>query len=214
MLCDSSGNTKMGENFMNKKLLTAVSAVVISMGMASVANAGCDGIYVGVRGGIINHNIGDNDETFGDRYDVDDNSLIAAIALGYRYGYLRAELEYTWREKTDTGTGFGTGADFESDSYMLNFYVDLSPYTMFTPYLMAGLGYSNLDASTTSMWFGQQKKTSYSEGNFTWAVGGGLSAQVTTRINADIGYRFLNMGDIEHASVRAHEFYIGARYVF
>ncbi len=199
---------------MNKKLLAAVSALVISMGMAPAANAGCDGIYVGVRGGIINHNIGDNSETFGDRFDVDDNSLIAGIALGYRYGYLRTELEYTWREKTDTGEGFGTGADFESDSYMWNVYVDLSPYTMFTPYLMAGIGYSNLDASTTSVWFGQQRKTSYSENNFTWAVGGGLSAQVTTRINADIGYRFWHMGDIEHASVRAHEFYVGARYVF
>ena len=96
---------------MNKKLLAAVSALVISMGMAPAANAGCDGIYVGVRGGIINHNIGDNSETFGDRFDVDDNSLIAGIALGYRYGYLRTELEYTWREKTDTGEGFGTGAD-------------------------------------------------------------------------------------------------------
>ena len=86
--------------------------MVLSAGMASTAYAGCDGIYVGVRGGVINHNIGDNSETFGDRLDVDDNSLIAGIALGYRYGYLRTELEYTWREKTDTGVGFGAGADF------------------------------------------------------------------------------------------------------
>ena len=203
-----------GDCFMSKKFLTAVSALVLSMGMAASAKAGCDGIYVGVRGGIINHNIGSNDETFGDRLDVDDNSLIAGIALGYRYGYLRTELEYTWREKTDTSEGFGTNADFESESYMWNFYVDLSPYTMFTPYLMAGIGYSNLDATTTSVVLNNRIKKSYSENNFTWALGGGISAQVTTRINADIGYRFWHMGDIEHASVRAHEFYIGARYVF
>lgn len=204
----------MGEVFMNKKLLMAVSAMVMTMGMASSAYAGCDGIYVGVRGGVINHNIGDNSETFGDRLEVDDNSMIAGIALGYRWGYLRTELEYTWREKTDNEGLMGAGADFESDSYMWNFYVDLSPYTMFTPYLMAGVGISNLDATTTSVIVGNKVTKSYSEQNFTWAVGGGISAQVTTRINADIGYRFWHMGDIEHASVRAHEFYIGARYVF
>lgn len=199
---------------MSKKFLTAVSMIAFSLGMASAAKAGCDGIYVGVRGGVINHNVGDNSETMGDRFDVDDNSLIGGIALGYRYGYLRTELEYTWREQTDKSEGMGASSDFESESYMLNFFVDLSPYTMFTPYLMAGVGYSNLDASTTSVIANRKVKRGYSEDNFTWALGGGISAQVTTRINADIGYRFWNMGDIEKASVRAHEFYVGARYVF
>ena len=197
-----------------KKFLTVVSAAALSLGMANSAQAGCDGLYMGVRGGIINHNIGDNDETLGKRFEVDDNSLIAAIALGYRYGYFRTELEYTWRDKSSHKESLGTKADFESDSYMWNVYVDLSPYTMFTPYLMAGIGISNLEASTTSKFGPNVTKTSYDESNFTWAVGGGVSAQVTTRINADIGYRFLHMGDIDHASVRGHEFYIGGRYVF
>ena len=76
-----------------KKFLTVVSAAALSLGMANSAQAGCDGLYMGVRGGIINHNIGDNDETLGKRFEVDDNSLIAAIAIGYRYGYFRTELE-------------------------------------------------------------------------------------------------------------------------
>ena len=197
-----------------KKLLTVVSAAALTLGMASSAQAGCDGLYMAVRGGVINHNIGDNEETFGKRLEVDDNSLIAGIALGYRYGYFRTELEYTWRDKTSHKEALGTKTDFESDSYMWNVYVDLSPYTMFTPYLMAGIGISNLEATTTSKWGATYRTTSYDESNFTWAVGGGVSAQVTTRINADIGYRFLHMGDIMNASVRAHEFYIGARYVF
>ena len=197
-----------------KKLLTVVSAAALTLGMAGSAQAGCDGLYMAVRGGVINHNIGDNEETFGKRLEVDDNSLIAGIALGYRYGYFRTELEYTWRDKSSNKEALGTKTDFESDSYMWNVYVDLSPYTMFTPYLMAGIGISNLEASTTSKWASSYRTTSYDESNFTWAVGGGVSAQVTTRINADIGYRFLHMGDIMNASVRAHEFYIGARYVF
>ena len=74
---------------MKSKFLTGISAAVLVLGLSGNAFAGCDGLYVGVRGGLINHNIGDNSENLGDRYDVDDNSLIAGIALGYRYGYLR-----------------------------------------------------------------------------------------------------------------------------
>lgn len=197
-----------------KKLLTVVSAAALTLGMAGSAQAGCDGLYMAVRGGVINHNIGDNEETFGKRLEVDDNSLIAGIALGYRYGYLRTELEYTWREKTDHKTGSTIKSETETDSYMWNVYLDLSPYTMFTPYLMAGIGMTNIDLHDKFTSSSVTRRESYSENNFTWALGGGLSAQVTTRINVDLGYRFWHMGDIEHASVRAHEFYLGARYVF
>ena len=210
--CVTHGSFK--ERFMKSKFLTGISAAVLVLGLSGNAFAGCDGLYVGVRGGLINHNIGDNSENLGTRYDIDDNSLIAGIALGYRYGYLRTELEYTWREKTDHKMGSTMKSETESDSYMWNVYLDLSPYTMFTPYLMAGIGMTNIDLHDKFTSGQTTIRHSYSENNFTWALGGGLSAQVTTRINVDLGYRFWHMGDIEHASVRAHEFYLGARYVF
>ena len=83
---------------MSKKLLSAFTAFVMSMSLAASASAECDGFYMGVRGGIVNHNVGDSDEALGDRIEVDDNSWMAGVALGYRYTYFRAELEYTWRE--------------------------------------------------------------------------------------------------------------------
>lgn len=199
---------------MSKKLLSAFTAFVMSMSLSASASAECDGFYMGVRGGIVNHNVGDSDEALGDRLEVDDNAWMAGIALGYRYTYFRAELEYTWREETDKATGeidARNHSNFQTMSYMLNVYADLTPYSMFTPYVMAGIGMTNIQYEFQG--FGR-RSVKYEEDNFTWAVGGGLSAKLTNRINIDVGYRFLHMGEIEKASVRAHEVYGGIRYVF
>ena len=185
---------------MSKKLLSAFTAFVMSMSLAASASAECDGFYMGVRGGIVNHNVGDSDEALGDRLEVDDNAWMAGVALGYRYTYFRAELEYTWREETDKATGeidARNHSNFQTMSYMLNVYADLTPYSMFTPYVMAGIGMTNIQYEFQG--FGR-RSVKYEEDNFTWAVGGGLSAKLTNRINIDVGYRFLHMGEIEKGS--------------
>lgn len=199
---------------MKNKLLSAALVLAMSIGLAAPASAECDGFYMGLRGGIVNHNIGDSDKALGKRLEVDDNAWMGAVALGYRYTYFRAELEYTYREETNDTSGeidAKNESDFQTMSYMLNLYVDLTPYSMFTPYVMAGIGITNIQYEFRGY---NRQPVKYEEDNFTWAVGGGISAKVTNRINVDLGYRFLNMGEIEKASIRAHEFYAGIRYVF
>lgn len=199
---------------MKNGLLMAASAMAMTFALASPASAECDGFYMGLRGGIVNHNIGDKEEALGKRIEVDDNAWFAAAALGYRYTYFRAEFEYTYREETSKKSGLAEApneSDFQTMSYMLNLYVDLTPYSMFTPYIMAGVGITNIQYEFRGY---NRQPVKFEEDNFTWAVGGGVSAKVTNRINVDLGYRFLNMGEIEKASVRAHEFYAGIRYVF
>ncbi len=90
---------------MSKKTFIGIYGLCHVYGLAASASAECDGFYMGVRGGIVNHNVGDSDEALGDRLEVDDNAWMAGVALGYRYTYFRAELEYTWREETDKATG-------------------------------------------------------------------------------------------------------------
>lgn len=60
---------------MSKKLLSAFTAFVMSMSLAASVSAECDGFYMGVRGGIVNHNVGDSDEALGDRLEVDRQCL-------------------------------------------------------------------------------------------------------------------------------------------
>lgn len=196
---------------MNTKFCTVATALLLS----STSAIACDGFYMGLRGGVVNHNFGESTAS-GDTYEIDDNAMFGAGSLGYRYGYFRAELEYIWREETDSESGdtVGLGADkttFQTQSYMLNGFVDLSPYTRFTPFIMAGIGMTNVTLEHQP--FGGAKEN-FDEDNFTWSVGAGISAKITNRFNMDIGYRFFDMGEIEEATIKAHEVYGGIRYVF
>ncbi len=191
-----------------KKTLTTIIAF---FALTTQALA-CDGFYMGLRAGIANHNVGETGATNTNRFNVDDNNLMIAGALGYRYGHYRAEFEYTWREEGEKSSG-ATSSTFQTESYMVNGFYDLTPYSRYTPFIMAGLGMTEI---TTGYSFGGGAfaDQDFEETNFTWSVGGGVSAKLTNRWNLDVGYRFYNMGEIEDASVRNHEVYGGARYVF
>jgi opacity protein-like surface antigen len=212
---------------MKKILLSATAILGLVFSFENQAFASCDGPYLAFRGGVANHTLGDKDENKATdkKLEVDDNSLMLSGALGYRYKYFRIEAEYVYRKDSeDKNTSLSPlpmggylmttrTAEFSSKSYMANIYWDLSPYTMFTPYLSAGIGITSLEY-TFKMNDSYGNTVKYDEDNFTWSVGGGLSAQVTTRFNIDLGYRYYDMGELESGAIHNHEVYGGLRYTF
>lgn len=216
---------------MNKLLLSA-SALAIGMVAASQAMADCNGLYLAARGGVVKHkfegsNHGGNGNSLND---FNKNKFMMSGALGYRYNYFRGELEYVWRAKNKVSKSgvpaggtvpVGNHYTFKSQSYMLNGYIDLAPYSWFTPYVGAGIGYTKLKLNGRD-YMGSETLTSWrsNKTNFTWSVGGGLSIKVTNRFNVDAGYRYYDMGHIkgytggEKNDITAQEIYGGIRYVF
>ncbi len=203
-----------------KKLLLGASALVLGMTVASAANADCNGIYLGVRGGIVDYNYS---KSSGTRLkELDKKKLMLAGAIGYRYNYWRTELEYVWRDKNkwhkSTGTGGGSRLSFESYSYMWNNYIDFAPYYWLSPYVGAGIGWTKMKFNSTSYnAFGEWDDNAWfnhTPTKFTWSLGGGLTVKVTNRFNVDAGYRYYDMGSIHKMDVHAHEIYGGVRYVF
>lgn len=195
-----------------KKILLSSAAIALIAAFALPAHAECDGWYGALRAGIVKHDVSDNGvaDINGDK--IDDNRLMISGALGYRYEHFRGELEYVWRKYSKDETEFDT-LKFKSYSYMANVYYDFMPYNWWTPYVGAGLGYTNLkynNFDTTSL----ISNGRYKEDNFTWALGAGASLKVTNRFNVDLGYRYYDMGSIKHADVTAQEVYGGVRYVF
>ena len=208
---------------MLKKLLAGASAIALGMVVAADAMAECDGIYLGIRGGVAQPDIGDRNTT-GDRLDIDDNLFMLSGAIGYRYTYFRAEFEYIWRDKARDSETIVTPiagrpdpivstsiGEFDYDSYMFNLYYDFSPYTWFTPYFQAGIGVTNMEYKFHYVGEGSH---SLKENNFTWVLGGGISAKMTNRLNIDVGYRYYDMGKIGDGKVHNQEIYGGLRYVF
>ncbi len=200
-----------------KKILLSSAAIALVAAFAMPAHAECDGWYGALRAGVVQHDVSDS----GDIADIsgdnlDDNRLMISGALGYRYEHFRGELEYVWRKYTDdevTTDNLSDTIKFKSYSYMFNVYYDLLPYNWWSPYVGAGLGYTRLKYSNVDTNWGYSNGK-YKEGNFTWALGAGVSVKVTNRFNVDLGYRYYDMGSMKHADITAQELYGGVRYVF
>ena len=208
---------------MKKSLVTFASALVLASAFVSNASAR-DGFYFGLRGGMTNYNLNNKEDTSVDKARVDlGNVWHMSGAIGYRYGFIRLEAEYIYRDDVDDDYTFkniiGDGPSFhstlESDSFMANAYLDFMPNYWISPYIQGGIGWSRLDLSNQDMTSDPRSaKLTYSSDNFTWSVGGGISLRLNKCVNLDAGYRYMDMGDINEANINAHEVYGGLRYTF
>lgn len=201
----------------NKNLLIVFAAFIVFA--AQNVYAGCDGFYMAARAGISKFKVDDSRHGVNSNlsnYVVDKKRFIAGGALGYRYKHFRTELEYIWNRKhTETIINI-TRASFRSESYMFVVYYDFFPYSWFTPFVDAGIGYSRHRLSFLNKV--ANVKYSAKDNNLTWSLGAGISAQITNRVNLDVGYRYYDMGSLsEHSGktdVTNQEVYMGIRYVF
>lgn len=196
---------------MSKKFLAILAVIGLSLSFSGSANADCNGFYGAVRGGGFKPRV-KSDTSF----NLGKKSWFASAALGYRYDYIRAEVEFVYRDDAEEKVRVGSNTFTESldaKSYMFNLYWDLSPYTWFTPYVSAGVGATSLEFVSKSARTGNTL-LDLDHTNFTWSVGAGLSAKVTSRFNIDAGYRYYDMKKLRQGKVRMQEVYGGLRYVF
>ena len=117
---------------------------------------------------------------------------------------------------------------------MINLLYDVATYQKLTPYLGLGVGYAKIcpkDASRSTK-DGKQFYYSNKSENLTYALMGGVSIDITDRVNFDIGYKFQDFGktkgfsklksptspeiniDPKSFNIRAHIATIGVRYSF
>jgi opacity protein-like surface antigen len=122
-------------------------------------------------------------------------------------------------------------ADFDATTLLLNGYVDLPLWSGITPYLGAGIGASYNRLSDAEREFssdiisGTAPLPSRTNAAFAWALMGGVALDLGTSFKIDLGYRYTHLGDarthsaglepeIRAGNIDAHEFRIGARYMF
>ena len=203
---------------MNKKFLTAVSAMVLASFVGMNSAEARDGFYRSVKGGRTNPNMNSKEDSAVEKAVIDfDDVYFVSGAFGYRWKYFRAELEYTYRDDYSERVastvlpGVSSEAYLEAHSYLVNGYFDLMPNYIISPYISGGLGYTDLKLTTKAT--GGNPRT-WDDNTFTWTLGGGLSIRLNRCLNFDFGYRYVDMGDVDEAEVNAHEYYAGLRYTF
>jgi opacity protein-like surface antigen len=190
-----------------------------------------------------------NDSAVGVDFDdeeLDDTGLIGA-GIGYQFNpWFRADVtvDYEWPSDFE-GTTFcpapcgGAGGavtnvetgEFSAITTLANVYVDLGNYYGFSPYVGAGAGVSYLmmdDIVTTSP-AGSLDVGDADDWSFAWALMAGLAYHFTPQLALDVGYRYLNLGEVEtdtltdigagdgtfsYDDLQAHEVRVGVRYTF
>lgn len=201
---------------MTKNITTVLATAFILQ--AGTALAECDGFYLAGRVGQAKYKLEDSrssvDSSHSD-YVVDKKRLLLSGAIGYRYEHFRAEFEYIWRKKNSKQLTEFAKAKFNSPSYMFVVYYDLFPYSWFTPFVNAGIGYTRSKLQITNSIVDATYKIK--ENAFTWSLGAGISAKVTNRLNVDLGYRYYDMGELSafngKTDLSGQEIYLGLRYV-
>lgn len=200
----------------NNKIFAVILASIFIFAIKPV-RAECDGFYLAGRVGYAKYDVDDDRSGVSNSvsdYIVDKKRFLAGGGIGYRYEHFRAAAEYTWRKKNEGYITSYTKGKFKSQSYMFVVYYDFFPYSWFTPYVDAGIGWTNHKMSLNNRFSSQIKMD---EDNFTWSLGAGISAKLTNRWNIDVGYRYYDMGDLDEyngkTSVTDQEVYVGLRYV-
>jgi len=176
--------------------------------VSSVAYAGDLRPYIGLRGGVSNLNSDLTNFPIASRVQLVSatNVFFGAAAAGMQYKFLRAELEYGYR---DIASGGLFDYKLKMQSYMLNFYFDFPTKFFLQPYLSAGAGFSNMKMDVGI--------ANASNDIFSYGLGAGVSYPVTGNINIDLGYRFLKAGGMDvgvNLQNYSHDMYLGLRYTF
>jgi opacity protein-like surface antigen len=132
-----------------------------------------------------------------------DNKVAPAIALGYSWGNgWRTEAEYTGKMHntfTSYWAPFDANANefnVKTERFMLNAYRDYRVWQGLSLFGMAGVGLTHYSASgwqgNTSRQFATNTDT-----NLTWSLGAGASYDITDYLTAELGYRYVDMGNME-----------------
>lgn len=181
-----------------------------------------------------------------------------SAAIGFDFSKVsnvnaRAELEYTYKDKAKftpninkvvieaeddseiidmpSGTPSIFINELKSQSLMLNTYYDFKNSSKFTPYISVGAGVTRIkNKQTFNPEFIEEIEDTLSDtsNSFTWAAGIGVAYQVTKNVALDLGYRYVDAGEIEFnndfsedgvnfkstADLVSHDYSLGIRYNF
>lgn len=185
-------------------------------------------------------------------------TLGGALAVGYDFFPqhklpIRAELEFAMRGSNEfeadsifawanpphssVGTKYGEATFLTNvTTLMANFFYDFHNDSDFTPYVTAGAGLAFIRAECEWMYeMGGYRAKWVDESetftNFAWNVGAGVAWKFNENVAVDLGYRYVNMGNVSmsgsskiyptetlsydiDATLANHEVALGIRYTF
>jgi opacity protein-like surface antigen len=124
--------------------------------------------------------------------------------VGVKSGWIRADVTADYAAPvTYNSTGAGaSSARIQATTVLFNGYIDLGTWFGLTPYIGAGAGAANVRTSDYAR--GELPAfvgpSSHDQWNFAWAGLAGIAYPVSRNLTLDVGYRYLNLGNVSTAS--------------
>ena len=136
----------------------------------------------------------------------DDVVFPFAMALGLRLRNFRVEAEYAFSTKAETDN-----YEQQTDTIFGQIYYDV-------PFKSPILPFFNVGGGRHSTKIKEKDVFKESRHGWGWNVGGGVTWNVSNAVNIDLGYRYLDIGDLKTRTgtikTKHHFVYVGWRYVF
>lgn len=192
-----------------------------------------NGIYTSLKAGISDTKYknsedaffytGDNDKSVNSNQNQTKSGYpTISAAVGYDFSTIspfnvRAELEYTYKDKTTFQPNVSSIIDYmpgssptvidnggypsnysnslQSQSLMLNGYYDFKNGSKYTPYVSAGIGATHVKNKQTAVH--ANETASDSDNDFTWSAGVGVAYAVSQNVALDLSYKYIDAGKYE-----------------
>jgi opacity protein-like surface antigen len=156
-------------------------------------------------------------------------AMTGSLGVGIKGSWLRTDLTLDYlspmKYQGSVATAGDTTAKIQATSALFNGYLDLGTWYRATPYIGAGAGAAQVRvtdySSTAAPPFNGASKNQW---KFAWAAMAGVAFPISTNMLVDVGYRYLNFGDVATGSdafgpmqfknVAAHEVRVGVRWSF
>lgn len=159
-----------------------------------------------------------SDSTLGD-------AMTGGIGVGIKTKWLRTDVTFDYLAPLDyTGAIFGPAdvtAKISAISALFNGYLDLGTWYHVTPYIGAGAGAAYMRATDYASTVAPFSADLHQQWNFAWAAMAGLAYPMAHNLMLDVGYRYINFGDVKtdadvmtFKNVAAHEIRAGLRWSF
>ncbi len=156
------------------------------------------------------------------------NGYTAGFGFGLKSRWLRTDVTIDYatptKYKGTIASADDTAAKVQPTTALLNGYLDLGTWYHITPYIGGGAGvaYNRItDFATAVPVTGDSNKNQW---NFAYAGMAGIAFPISHNMMVDVGYRYLNVGDVSTGgsaspamtikNVAAHEVRVGVRWSF
>jgi opacity protein-like surface antigen len=158
------------------------------------------------------------------------SGMTASLGAGIKSKWLRTDVTIDYaspvKYQGSVAAAGDTTAKLQATTALLNGYIDLGTWYRITPYIGGGAGVaytrvSDYVGTAAPPVPGEPAKNRW---NFAWAGMAGAAYPITQNMMVDVGYRYLNVGNLSSGSdafaattfkdVAAHELRVGLRWSF